>query len=426
MQIQPPPVEWLPEDVPGAIVQMKRQLRERMGNVRAVFDEVSRFLEAEVAQIEAAEARGESVWPVVPYEEVASGRVTAAQREQIRRRGCVVVKGHFPRERAERWDQQMVDYVERNGFDQQYRGPGDNFFGTLSASRPEIYPIYWSPAQMEARQDERMAQVQAFLNGFWKVDSEGKRWFDPEVNCLYPDRIRRRPPGTTSNGLGPHTDSGALERWLLPAYQRVFRHLWAGRFQDYDPWDAAYRTEVNEYAGGSTMCSVFRTFQGWTALSEIQRDQGVLFTIPIPTAMAYLLLRPLLEDVPEDELCGVSPRRVLPVDERWHALLLRGKATIPSLEAGDSVWWHCDVIHGVEPVQDQTGWGNVIYIPAAPLCDKNVAYAQQCYQRFLAGESPDDFPSEHYEVGWNQRFSPEDLNVYGRQGFCVAPESSGT
>ena len=34
----------------------------------------------------------------------------------------------------------MLDYLDRNRFDEVYKGPGDNFFGTLSASRPEIYP----------------------------------------------------------------------------------------------------------------------------------------------------------------------------------------------------------------------------------------------------------------------------------------------
>ena len=43
---------------------------------------------------------------------------------------------------------------------------------------------------------------------------------------------------------------------------------------------------------------VFRTFQGWTALSDMAHDQGVLHTVPIPEAMGYLLLlRPLLPDV---------------------------------------------------------------------------------------------------------------------------------
>ncbi len=105
--------------------------------------------------------------------------------------------------------------------------------------------------------------------------------------------------------------------------------------------------------------------------------QGLLHVVPIPEAMAYVLLRPLLDDVPEDELCGVAPGRVLPVSEQWHPLLIEALTSIPKLEAGDSVWWHCDVIHSVAPVENQQGWGNVMYIPAAPMCEKNLAYAHK-------------------------------------------------
>ncbi|NLQ18762.1 DUF1479 family protein [Marinomonas sp. M1K-6] len=408
----------LPNDVPQAIRQMKSAWRASIGDVPALIARIMADLEADIEDIERAQAEGGSAWPEVTFDDIHHNTLTEAMREQIKKRGCVVVREHFSATQAKTWDKELVTYVEQNDFDNQYRGAGDDFFGTLSASRPEIFPIYWSKAQMEARQSERMHTVQTFLNGFWKVQSEGKQWFDPNVSYIYPDRVRRRPPGTTSGGLGPHTDSGALERWLLPAYNKVFRHLLTGHYEQYDPWDAAYRPEVDEYVGGTTKCSAFRTFQGWTALCDIKRDQGVLFTIPLPAAMAYLLIRPLLDDVPEDELCGVSPRRVLPVDEKWHSLLLRAKALIPDLNAGDSVWWHCDLIHGVEPVEHQQGWGNVMYIPAAPGCEKNRRYAQQCAQDFKQGRSPDDFPEEHYETEWEGRFQWSDLNDNGRKGFA--------
>jgi hypothetical protein len=38
--------------------------------------------------------------------------------------------------------------------------------------------------------------------------------------------------------------------------------------------------------------------------------------------------------------------------------------------------------------------GNVMYIPAAPMCDKNAEYAQMVAHRFSAGQSPDDFPED--------------------------------
>jgi hypothetical protein len=165
------------------------------------------------------------------------------------------------------------------------------------------------------------------------------------------------------------------------------------------------------------MCSAFRTFQGWTALSDMAHDQGVLHTVPIPGAMAYLMLRPLLADVPEDDMCGVTVNQVFPASQRWHSLLLQALSGIPDVRAGDSVWWHCDMIHSVAPVKNQQGWGNVMYIPAAPWCPRNEQYAASVRDAFLTGSSPSDFPAEHYERGWANRFQPCDLNDTSRRGL---------
>ena len=410
--------ETLPADPKAAIRQLKRELRAQIGDVQAVFDKLSDKIATRVAEINALKNKGESVWPEIPFADVKNGAITDAQREAVKRRGCAVIKGHFPREQALAWDRSMLDYLDLNKFDDVYKGPGDNFFGTLTASRPEIYPIYWSQAQMQARQSEEMAQVQSFLNRLWTFESNGKQWFDPDVSVIYPDRIRRRAPGTTSKGLGAHTDSGALERWLLPAYQQVFARVFDGNVDKYDPWNAAHRTEVEEYTvDNTTKCSVFRTFQGWTALSDMIPGQGLLHVVPIPEAMAYILLRPLLDDVPEDELCGVAPGRVLPVSEKWHPLLIEALTSIPALEAGDSVWWHCDVIHSVAPVENQQGWGNVMYIPAAPMCEKNLAYAKKVKEALETGASPGDFPREDYEKSWQDRFTVNDLNIHGKRAL---------
>jgi hypothetical protein len=91
----------------------------------------------------------------------------------------------------------MLEYLDRNHFDDVYKGPGDSFFGSLEASRPEIYPIYWSPSQMQARQSDEMAAVQSFLNRLWRFEQDGKRWFDPDVSVIYPTvfaAVRREPP----------------------------------------------------------------------------------------------------------------------------------------------------------------------------------------------------------------------------------------
>ena len=411
--------ETVPADLAEATRTVKAALRARIEASGRTVEEVFAVVEAKVAarvvEIAAAKERGETVWPVIEFADIANGTVSQAQLDLLRRRGCLVVRGHFEREQALGWDAEIVDYVERNEFFENYRGPGDDFFGSVG-SKPEIYPIYWSRAQMEARQSDRMARVQAFLNSQWKNESDGVTWFDPDRDSLYPDRIRRRPPGADSAGLGAHCDPGTLDLWMTEAYQQAFRHLFDGSVEDYDPWDAAHRTSGAQYPG-STMCSAFRTFQGWTALSDMDHDQGVLHTVPIPEAMAYLMLRPLLSDVPDDDMCGVTTNQVFPASEKWHPLLMEALSGIPDVRAGDSVWWHCDMIHSVAPVQDQQGWGNVMYIPAAPWCDRNEAYAANVREAFRTGSSPSDFPAEDYEREWNGRFGLDDLNATGRRGL---------
>jgi hypothetical protein len=307
-----------------------------------------------------------------------------------------------------------VSYLDDNDFMGRYAYLDDGVFGGLAASRPSIYPIYWSRPQMQAREDPNMIAVRGFLNGFWKHESQGRVWFDPHRDTAYPDRIRRRAPGTSSGGLSAHTDSGSIERWLLPAYQQVFRHVFDGNPAAYDPWDGAFRTEVDEYPS-TVMCSTFRTFQGWTALSHMARTEGVLNVLPLPHAMVYLLLRALQDDVADDDLCGAANGQSLPITETHHAVLLPAMSPIPDVEPGDTVWWHADAVHSVDPVTDQKGWGNVMYIPAAPHCAKNAAYAQRCGTAFLAGESPADFAPEHYETGWAARPGRDELSPTGRR-----------
>ena len=145
----------------------------------------------------------------------------------------------------------------------------------------------------------------------------------------------------------------------------------------------------------------------------------MLHTVPIPEAMGYLMLRPLLDDIADDDMCGVTVNQVFPANEKWHPLLLEALSGIPDVKAGDSVWWHADMIHSVAPVVDQKGWGNVMYTPAAPWCPRNEKYAASVLEAFRTGSSPSDFPEEHYERQWANRFREADLNDTGRRGLGI-------
>ena len=190
--------ETTPEDLKAAVREIKAAIRARIEasgrTVEDVWAVITHQLTERVEEIEAAKARGENVWPVIDYADIEAGTVSPETLAYLKQRGCLIVRGHFAREQALAWDQDIVDYVERNHFFENYRGPGDDFFGSVG-SKPEIFPVYWSPAQMQARQSDRMANVQSFLNHLWTYESDGMQWFDPDRDSLYPDRIRRRPPG---------------------------------------------------------------------------------------------------------------------------------------------------------------------------------------------------------------------------------------
>jgi len=90
---------------------------------------------------------------------------------------------------------------------------------------------------------------------------------------------------------------------------------------------------------------MFRTFQGWTALTRQGPGDGTLQLIPIAESMVYVLLRAIQDDVAEDSLCGAEPGRALSVNDQYHSPLLK---VIPLMEPGDKIFWHCDVVHAVE------------------------------------------------------------------------------
>jgi hypothetical protein len=249
---------------------------------------------------------------------------------------------------------------------------------------------------------------------------EGAEYFAPDRECTYADRIRRREPGDRSLGLSAHIDAGSVERWIDPAYRQVYRHVFEGRVREYDPFDGAWRTRVREIPSPA-VCSVFRTYQGWAALTEQGAGDGTLQLLPIARAIVYLLLRALLDDVPEDELCGAQPGRALSLTPEWHAPLLPALTPIPRVEPGDTVWWHPDVAHAVEDVHAGSGYSNVVYVASAPECPKNSAYLARQREAFLAGESAPDFAPEHHEVGFAGRATSADLSPLGQRQMGLEP-----
>ncbi|WEY41799.1 DUF1479 domain-containing protein [Paraburkholderia sp. SUR17] len=407
------------DDLPAAIRAAKRELKVALPNYREVFAEVEAEMIREANAIEVQRAAGQAVIPEIDFADIAAGRVRDEQIARVKSRGACVIRGVFDARLVEQWDDEIAQYVERNRLDErlQHRAE-DCYFGNLASSKPQIYGVYWSKPQVMARQSPALTTARVFLNRLWRAQSEGRVHFDPERVPVYADRLRRRPPGSESLGLSAHCDGGSVERWIESNFRKVYRHVFDGNWRRYDPFDGAYRTEVREVPSPA-VCSMFRTFQGWTALTQQGPGDGTLQLVPIANAMVYILLRALQDDVADDDLCGAMPGRALSIKPEWHAPLFRALSSIPLMQPGDAVFWHSDVVHAVEDAHRGKGYSNVMYIASAPACAKNDAYLKRQLPAFMKGESPPDFPADHFETDFVGRATLDDLTTLGKAQMGV-------
>ena len=270
------------DNIKQAIVDTKKQLKKNLPDLKGIFYDLESDIKAEVSIIENLIKDGKTVIPEIHYEAINNEQVDKTIIASIKHRGCVVIRNVFPKSKVEDWNDELVEYITENGYYEQCQEKVhlDQYFSTLQSSKPQVFGIYWSRPQVLARQDKRMAKTKAWLNNLWMCEQNGELGIDPNKECTYADRIRRREPGDNTFGLSPHTDAGSIERWIDKGYQKVYRHIFSGNWQDYDPFDATYRLEISEIQSPA-VSHVFRTFQGWTALTEQGPNDGTLKLIPI-------------------------------------------------------------------------------------------------------------------------------------------------
>ena len=163
-----------------------------------------------------------------------------------------------------------------------------------------------------------------------------------------------------SKGLAAHADSPSVGGWRIAENQAVFAPLLTGGLAAYDPFDAADRTgaPVESPVG----CTVFRTFQGWTALSEMHPVDGVLHVVPIPAAVGYRLVHGLAGEL---GLLGEpvpAPRRDAADELLARTRSSRSRSSNRATPCGGTAT--CTT-SSVTPT-NESRWGNVMYIGAAP------------------------------------------------------------
>jgi hypothetical protein len=251
----------------------------------------------------------------------------------------------------------------------------DSFIPAFPQHDPQVYELYWSPPQINGRCHENLIAVQKFLMSLWRSDQSAAP-ISTTQPMAYADRVRIRRPGDAGFALGPHIDGGGVERWEPEGYGlgNVYSKIWAGQWQDYDPWESSCRIPaITDLYSGAGACSMFRMFQGWLSMSDTGPNEGTLKVNPLlQLSTAYFLLRPFFapkrparqlvsgtysseylradnwELVPDAEqtsvLQGANPGHAQELNDIFHPHLKLGETMVhvPRIGPGDYVVWHCD------------------------------------------------------------------------------------
>ena len=400
------------------IEKLKSKLKDYSKDYKKNFNQIEKYIKSEIDEISKLKASKKSIIPEISFNQINQRNTQIV--ESIKKRGCVIIRDVFENLTIERLNNDLEKYIEENNYydDQKKKSGLDKYFSDLKSSKPQIMGLYWSKAQMEIRHSENMLKVKKWLNNLWIYKNDEYEVFDPSKELSYADRVRRREPGDNTLGLSPHCDAGSVERWSDDYYQKIYKDIFSDNFLRFNPFDAKYRDKTTEFESPA-VAHVFRTFQGWTALTEQGPNDGTLQLIPIAKAMAYILTRALLDDVPKDELCGSKLGKALSVNKEYHSLLLEGLISIPNMKPGDTVWWHPDVVHAVEDKHLGKNYSNVVYVGSTPYCKKNLDYMRKQAKKFLKGESPPDFAAEDFETNYKGRIKIENLTTLAKKQLAI-------
>ncbi|GAA6025137.1 hypothetical protein JCM10207_006248 [Rhodosporidiobolus poonsookiae] len=384
--------------------------------------------------------RGPDVIPQIQYSDLQSGLSPAALKE-VKRVGTVVVHGAVEEKEARGWKEQIEAYIQQNrslarGF------PDDN---------PQIWEIYNSIGQTEARTHPGLLGTQQALLNLFRTSSPTSP-VSIGTPISYYDRVRIRLPGDAVFMLGPHVDGGSLERWEDPAFRSCFGEILRGGplpHVRHDAWNITPRLDArtNLYNGGG-QTSVFRLFQGWTAISNTGPGEGTLCVFPdLALASAYIMLRPFFRprrgregrlgfdnwevDLDTSSFPGSVKGKSQELSDATHPhmRLSQTMTSVPRVKPGSQVMWHTDVVHSVEAHHRGTGDSSVLYIGAVPLTPSNASYLLTQRERFERGVPAPDFPGGQGESAFTGRATVKDVHpesgLDGIRALGYAPFEAG-
>ncbi|KAI3395096.1 hypothetical protein diail_1776 [Diaporthe ilicicola] len=391
------PQDGIPS-LPKRFAQVKTDLiSSNETAIAASWGRLLKQLRREVAMIAEAES---TIIPSIDFQDFEISSKRDVFLDDLKSRGAAVIRNVVPEDETLTMKSDLDTYI------------ADNPHTRVSSPRDsQLYELYWSLAQLNARAHPNMLKAQKFvMNGCWhhsnspgtsaddgSLDSpmDSRTRLTTNFPVAYADRVlishptpHEAPKSQASLPVRAHVDGGSVERWEADGYggcsQRgTYREIFTGHWEDWDPWDSSTRlnTTSDLYNGAST-CSVLRMFQGLLSLGTGDRQQKspsspplAICVLPVRLVTAYWLLRPFFSPrkpwvgkgqraadfldpsnwhlTPSQNpiLHGAQPCRSQEINALLHPHLLLDKTLVPvpPLRPGDYVLFHPDVAYSTSP-----------------------------------------------------------------------------
>ncbi|KAI1014389.1 hypothetical protein LB504_012273 [Fusarium proliferatum] len=379
-------------------------------NKQKVIESYERLVKILRKEVEHIDKHGAALVPEIDFDDVRKngGKLPDDFTKLVHERGCLILRNVVSEDQAVSWETSLKDYTKRH--------PG---VGGHPHHKPAAWNVFWTKAQMEMRTHPRVLEAMKCVSRLWHV-SDPTIPIDLDSQVIYPDRIRIRYPSNDPGQfpLDPHMDSGAIERWEDEENRKNYAAIFEGNWQDWDAWSADHRVKAQSdlYHTG-TACSVWRSLQGWLSLSNTQTGEGTLRVLPsLKLSMAYIMLRPLFHTGEYNDSLptfpGATPGQTqfFPTVEGHPDLdIKRAIVGIPPVRPGDYVFWHCDLVHGVDSTNPGLVDSSVSYNACNPLTPYNIESLLTTRDAFQKGDVPIDFTRSHGT--WEREYDHEDCGA---------------
>ncbi|KAL0063218.1 hypothetical protein AAF712_009916 [Marasmius tenuissimus] len=405
---------------PEHLLKIKKEIAESFPDFEANATKAWQEIIAEIAQTATkVSAAGSDYIPQVKFSEL--DKLSPEQIAEIKRKGTIIIRDIVEDAEAAKWKTSLEEFVKANpkrieGFPEEDL----QFFQLYNHPCDQLsFPIEVGPnLKLKLARTPNVLATSIWLNNLYSTPPDANlEGVDLSTPLSYADRFRIRHPGGNFQALPPYVDGGTIERWEDPAFHSCFNDILSGNWRSHDPYELGGRLNARTsiYHRGS-QTSIFRSFQGWLAMSKTGPKRGTLRVYPdVLLSNAYLILRPFFRstvgpdakdylkpeswkfDISYPEFPGLqakesgfsSPKPT--PEEHPHMLLDKMIVSIPEVSPGDAVFWHCDVVHSVESEHSGDEDSAVMYIPAVPTTPLNQAYIEKQREAFLKGVAPPDY-----------------------------------